>query len=70
MTGPRPTTHDQAAAADARAVLRAADPAPVAEVLGAVHRALAAVATDDPVGSGSVVVPADPDRLAVRRAAR
>ena len=70
MTGRQTSSaHDLAAAAEARAVLAAGDPAPVAEVLGAVHRALVAVVADDHLDHSSGSAPAEANRLAVRRRA-
>lgn len=62
-----PSPSDLEAAAEARAVLHAATAAPVVEVLGAVHRGLVAVPSDEKVMADSVAGSADPGLLAVRR---
>lgn len=68
MTGRMPSSaHDVEAAAEARAVLSNSHPAPVVEVLGAVHRGLAGVLSDRDTGAHSPLPPADPTRLAIRR---
>lgn len=68
MTGRTPSSaHDVEAAAEARIVLATSDPAPVVEVLGAVHRGLVAVLSDRDATPDSPLPPADPTRLAIRR---
>lgn len=62
-----PSPSDLEAAAEARAVLHTATAAPVVEVLGAVHRGLVAVPSDDGVMADSFTGSADPGLLAVRR---
>lgn len=62
-----PSPSDLEAAAEARAVLSSAAAAPVVEVLGAVHRGLVAVPSDEGVMADAVAGSADPGLLAVRR---
>lgn len=64
-----PSPSDLEAAAEARAVLYTATAAPVVEVLGAVHRGLVAVASDDGTLAETRTGAADPGLLAVRRRA-